>query len=79
MKGSCVYQLARKIDLLKKEIKVRKKAFFDNEFQDIDQLKKYLAIQQNHLMNNPSDSSCWQQVSQLKSQVEKLYIDQEIH
>lgn len=44
VKGLSVYQLASKIDLLKKEIKVWKKLLYDNEYYDIDWLNNDLAI-----------------------------------
>lgn len=49
VKSSSTYQLARKIELLKKEITIWKKSFYDNVHHYIDQIKKDLIIQQTML------------------------------
>lgn len=73
VKGSSAYQLSRKIDLLKKEIKVLKKSFYDNDYHDIDRKYNDLVIHQNYVMNNPLSISIWMHVSQLKFQLAKHY------
>lgn len=74
MKGSSDYQLFRKDDILKKEIKVCKQSFYDNDDDDINKKHNDFAILQNYVMHNPLDFSIWQQFSQLKYQlVEALY------
>lgn len=41
-------------------------------------IKQKLAIKQSHIMNKPFDSSAWQQVERLKTQLRRNLIEQEI-
>lgn len=59
-KGSYAFQLTRKIDHLKKEIKTWKKFSESREFHVIDMIKRELAIKQYCIMNNSYDVSACQ-------------------
>lgn len=61
IKCSYAYQLARKVESLKKEIKDWKKSCYNNPSHNIDILKQDLIIKQNHLINKPSYYVVWKQ------------------
>lgn len=44
IKGSYAFQLARKIDLLKKEIKIWKKYYYNNDIHNMDKLNRNLLV-----------------------------------
>lgn len=75
VKGSRAYQLSRKIELLKKKIKIWKKSCYDKEFHVIENNKRDIAITQPHVVNNPFIVFGWQQVEQIKSQLGRTFID----
>lgn len=77
IKGSYAFQWARKLEILKKEIKVWKKASYNKEVNDIDTKKSKLASEQFLVMNNTFHIDGWQQVEHLK--LERNFIEQEIH
>lgn len=79
IKRSCAYQLEMKVKLLKKEIKAWKKYCYNKDYHVLDKSNRDFGKKQYHLMNNYVDVSAWQQVDSSKIQLERNYIEQEIH
>lgn len=74
-----VYQLAIKTELLKKEIIKWRKGNRNKEIQDIDRAKCNMAINQKHVMSNYCDVAAWRQIDCLRSQIERCFVEKEIH
>lgn len=56
----------------KKKIEVWKKSCYTKSLSSADPVKQELVIKHSHIMSSPFDSSTWQQVDWLKTQVEEV-------
>lgn len=77
LNGSSAYQLARKIEILKKEIKSWKKQCYNKLLIKSNQIS--VGNCSNQVMNKPVDYSAWSQVKCLKNQLEQSLMEKEIH
>lgn len=66
------------MDFLKKKTEVWRKTHYNNETQEIDTVEHDIANNQMHVMTDIDDVA-WIQIASLNTQMERSFIEQEIH